>query len=217
MKRSTSPPVTILTGTRGEGKSVFCRTLVQHTGVAGLLSPARERSSVERFGIDALIVPGEDRFPLARVTNLQAQRPGGRRDRPPGYILVDPPEDERFDTATVEAGVAVGPYLFSASALVRAGEALLRVAALSDTQLVVVDEIGPLELVREQGLIEPLRTLLRGDSEVPQRPLLVVVRPALVPALCRLVAAARPGCAPETISIRDFPAPGDPRVVGALA
>ena len=217
MNKRNSPPITILTGPRGDGKSLFCRALAEHDGVGGLFSPACEERPGQRYGIDAVVVPGEDRWPLARVENPEFRSSGMlRRDFSP-YTLVEAPAEDRFDAETAAAGISVGPYLFSASALSRAGNALRHVAMLPETRLVIVDEIGPLELDREEGLFDPLRNLLRGDGDIPQRALLLVVRPSLVVPLCRLIEEDRPGCNPETVSTRDFPNPGDVRTVRSLS
>lgn len=214
-KRETSP-ITVLTGPRGDGKSLFCRALAEHEGVGGLFSPACEAGPGQRYGIDAVVVPGEERWPLARVQDPEHRHPGMKYRNSSPYTLVEPPVEDRFDDATTRAGIVVGPYLFSTVALSRAAEALRHVANLPDTRLVIVDEIGPLELEREEGLFEPLRALLRGNGDIPRRALLLVVRPSLVVSLCRLIAEDRPGCIPETLSTRDFPNPGDARTVRSL-
>jgi nucleoside-triphosphatase THEP1 len=202
--RATNAPVTLLTGARGEGKSAFCRELLRIEGVAGLVSLPREDSGGARWGFDAVVFPGEQRFPLARVIDPGRWSRRASENGRTGYELTSPPEDDSFDPATVTDGIALGPYLFSAEAIRLAGEALLQVAGQASTRLVVVDEIGPLELGRGEGLIDPLRQLLRGETGQSPRPLLVVVRASLVVTMGELVGKERPACTLETVVIRDF-------------
>ena len=213
--RNGSIPVTILTGPRGDGKSQFCRSLVVHDGVFGLFSPACESAPGLRYGIDAVILPADQRFPLARVTNLEQSTSRSRRQAA-SYTLVRPPAEDSFDQETIDNGIPLGAYTFSSEGIQQAGRTLLDAARAEATRLIVIDEIGPLELVHDQGFLEPLKTLLRGDSSIRRLPLLIVVRPSLVVPLCRLVAEERPGSTPETLSTRDFPRPNDARVIKSL-
>lgn len=215
MSSTRVPLVTILTGPRGGGKSTFCRSLVQHQGVAGVVSPARVDGKGRRFGFDAYIAPEGEQFPLARVVDPEmAQRRATEADGP-RYLLCTPPAGEELTPTETATGVTLGPYVFSDSALTRVADALRRVASDPVTRLLVLDEIGPLEIKQNRGVFEPLRDVLRG-TEGRQLPLLLVVRPSLVVAVSRLVQEFRPGAVPETVGVGDLQDPEDARILKSL-
>lgn len=209
-------PVTILTGARGTGKTLFCRALANHPGAAGVYSPPCETAPGRRYGMDAVLVPGGTRFPLARITHPERTPLGRRRRSAASYTLDEPPRDDSFDDATIRSGIARGPFTFSAAALVRVAAGLTWGARLESTRLVIIDEVGPLEVEEKSGLWTSLLELLRGSRETPRRALLIVARPSLVVSLSALVRQERPGANPETVTPRDFANPGDPRTLRAL-
>lgn len=101
-----------------------------------------------------------------------------------GFEALDLGSGQRWLLALTEQGLdgpQIGPYTFDAAGLARAIEVLQRACALPG-DLLIVDEIGPLELEHSQGFAPLLDLLpLPGPGHV-----LIVVRPALLPALRRL-------------------------------
>ena len=81
--------------------------------------------------------------------------------------------DRRRLTTTSTAGVRQGRYLFDPEALAWGAEAL---ACAVPCDLLVVDELGPLEVQRQLGWAVALDLLRRGEFQVA----LVVVRPELL-------------------------------------
>ncbi len=88
-------------------------------------------------------------------------------------------EDEELD------GPQWGRYQFSQETF-EWGNTVLQQAAVGKYGLAILDEVGPVELVRHTGFLPGLQALLASNN-----PILVVVRPALVEAL-RALAPARP-------------------------
>jgi len=86
-------------------------------------------------------------------------------------------------------GETVGDYRFYPHSLAwaktRLREAIARPGQAGENGLLVVDEIGPLELIKQKGLVEFLTPLAQIEV-VPQA--LVIVRWAYVDALERLLA-----------------------------
>lgn len=216
MKRTTPAPVTILTGPRGDGKSLFCRALAEHPGVAGFFSPACESAPGQRYGFDGVLIPENTRFPLARVSEPARTHTRTSTRLPSSYRLALPPKEDAFDPEVYASGITLGPYVFSSSALARIDAGLRAVARLDSTRLVVLDEVGPLELERSEGLIDVLVSLLRGEGSSRPGALLVVTRPSLVVSLAELVRRERPDCVPETVTVRDYSRPDDARIIRSL-
>lgn len=234
-RKNCSEPITFLTGGRGIGKSSICRQLVSLPGVAGMVSVACETGNAARYGIDAVLAdrsrpagevadqPLERRVALARVVDTTSEtlrRPSDRRSVP--YRYVEPPAHDGFPDTSSHEGAAptlagsagdtrIGPYLFSGAALRECDQFLRSLPRRPHVRLIVVDEVGPLELERGEGLIGGLRDLFSSCL-----PLLVVVRPALVVAACRLAENLRTGCVPETVGIAELENPGDARVLKTL-
>ena len=145
--RVAAPPVVILTGEKGEGKTTLCSELaelVRARGgrVAGVLSPGFWDDGV-RSGYQV-----EDLLTGRR--KWLARRSEGPSD------------------------IRQGPYCFDEAAL-RFGRQALAAAAEAEPDLVIVDEVGPLEL-RGEGWGSEL------DRFQAQQPcaMLWVVRPVLV-------------------------------------
>ena len=193
-----------------------------------MVSVACETGNASRYGLDAILsdrsnpegtsgtgaggtTAGEQRLPLARVVDPQATSRRSSEGGGPSYRLALPPAHDRFEDLAEEDMVTIGPYTFSAAAL-QQGDAFLRsLPRRPHVQLVVVDEVGPLELHRGGGVLGALRELFSSCL-----PLLVVVRPSLVVAACRLAENLRSGCVPETLGVADLENPGDARVLKTL-
>jgi len=131
-------------------------------------------------------------------------RAGGRQPRgiltPPlydadgakaGFEALDVASGRRWPLAHKTeplGGPRVGPYAFDRSGLERALRAL-RKAMAPGTDLLVVDEIGPLELEQGDGFAPLLEALPRGGPDH----VLLVVRSGLVEAACRRLRAMGAG------------------------
>ena len=95
-----------------------------------------------------------------------------------GFEALDVATGERWLLAhTVQdlEGPRIGPYVLERTALARAIDVLTR--ACEEADLMMVDEIGPLELERNEGFAPVLDCLPLGGPGH----LLMVVRPSLVP------------------------------------
>ena len=148
--------IALVTGEIGCGKTTVCRRVIellqaQGVAVGGILAPARLDGSGSKIGIDAVDVATGERQPLAKHV------PDG--------------------------GETIGTYTFDPAALQWAIERLLSAAVPRSTRtsrVLIVDEIGPLELVHQSGFVEILGPLANPDT-VPRA--LVVVRRAWVDVL----------------------------------
>lgn len=116
----------LVTGAIGAGKTTYCRRRVeemQRSGadVAGVLSPARFEAGV-KTGIDVVDLRSGERRPLAHLRTVEEGGPG--------------------------EGVYTRRWRFEPEALAWANQAL---AAATPCDLLVVDELGPLELEQGRG------------------------------------------------------------------
>jgi nucleoside-triphosphatase THEP1 len=166
----------LLTGERGAGKTTTCLRLAALARAAGL----------DCAGIvSPALFDGETKAGI----DVQDVRTNERRR----LADVDP----------APAGLRLGPFRFSEESLAWASERLGRACPC---QVLIVDEIGPLELELGRGWVEALCVLRRGDYGLA----VAVVRPSLVAALqVRLpgrvaavvtVSAANPDAAAELMS-----------------
>lgn len=148
-----APQRIVITGARGAGKSRWCARLVELARrrgwrVAGVASPARMSGDVKE-GIDLVDLATGEQRPLA----------GSRRSEPDG------------------TGAATERWRFDDSALAW-GNDVLRSAGRERVDLLVVDELGPLEFLRGIGLQEGLVAMDAGRFALA----CVVVRPSLLDA-----------------------------------
>ena len=124
----------------------------------GVYTPAVFENG-RKAGIDAVLLPGAERFGFAR--------------RKTGFD-----GDERSAHTASSTSRTQRPQIgwdFSADALARADVYL---GGCAGCDLLVIDELGPLELVRGEGFVRGMRLL----DERAVGAALVVVRPALLPA-----------------------------------
>ncbi len=143
--------IILLTGARRVGKSTVCQ---------GLAEEGRRRG--KRIG--GFISPA--------VFNPQGEKTGA-------YLQDLHTGEMRLQYSTeADTGMRVGPFAMDESVL-RWGIRLVEEALRAGDDLVIIDEIGPLELLRGEGFA-PLLTIL-GDF--PGAAVLIVVRPELVEAL----------------------------------
>ena len=157
----------LLSGPIGVGKTTLCLRLVDAArlrglGVSGALTPALIKEGV-KVGIQAVDLGTGETRPMARVLH----------------------EDDEFE------GTRVGPYAFDDRTL--DWVVALCARALADGQnvpssLVFVDEIGKLELNREEGLA-PLIPLLAQPRDAR---VVVIVRDSLLGRLLSRVQGAAP-------------------------
>ncbi len=154
------PPVLLVAGPSGSGKTRLClraaaRSAEAGRTVGGVLSPRAEGGARE----DAPI--------LARA--LAPNLPGGET-----RVLAHPrPPNEGPEDAT--RPLATPRWRFEPETVAWADAHLAR---LGPTDLLVVDELGPLELERGEGFRSALPLLDRGAYRLA----LAAVRPSLLPA-----------------------------------
>lgn len=145
----------VLTGPRGAGKTTVCQSLIAQAraagwSVAGLLSPALFADGV-KTGIQAQAL-------LTDETRLLAQ------------AVADGPE-----IGNDSAHLRFGRWLFDRAVLDWGNEVL---AAATPCDLLIVDELGPLELLHGSGWVNGPAWLRLGNY----RHGFVVIRPELVAA-----------------------------------
>ena len=151
-----SAHVVILTGAPGTGKTTTCRQLVDR---------ARD------LGLDCagLICP-------ERVVD-------GVRV---GIDVVDVRTEERRRLAEVDdlpGAARMGPYRFDEEAI---AWGVTKLGTACPCDLLIVDEIGPLEMDRGEGWVNAIEVLSTGDCRLA----VTVVRPSLVDAVRAAVNAA---------------------------
>ncbi|MGQ9492961.1 MAG: nucleoside-triphosphatase [Anaerolineae bacterium] len=159
--------IAILTGQVHIGKTTVCRTvadLVRQRGycVHGILTPPILNEKGERLGIEVLDVATGERRVLARVVQLRDQQR---------------PSCNLSSSAEEYPGPHIGPYCFDPEAL-QWGQDVIARAIGTGCDLLIVDEIGRLELEQNSGFIRVLDLL--GTSIVPRY--LLVVRDTLLNA-----------------------------------
>ncbi len=152
----TTPLLWALTGERGAGKTTFCRALAERAraagwDVAGLLSPGVFENGV-KTGVLAQALRTGETHPLARAHTAPGLASAAREE---GFSL------------------AFGNWLFDPSGFAWGNQVL---ATCLPCDLLIVDELGPLELVRGEGWTSALTVLRQPRYRVG----LVVVRPELV-------------------------------------
>jgi nucleoside-triphosphatase THEP1 len=76
-----------------------------------------------------------------------------------------------------EEQLVIGKYLFSAAAFAKANTILLATDKNKNVEYLIIDEIGPLELRKQEGLYQSFKEIL---SSILNYTLIVVVRQALV-------------------------------------
>ena len=73
--------------------------------------------------------------------------------------------------------IAIGKYLFSAAAFAKANTILLTAGKKTGIKYLIIDEIGPLEVKKQQGLYQPLKEIITSHFAYT---LILVVRQSLV-------------------------------------
>jgi nucleoside-triphosphatase THEP1 len=155
---------TVLTGEVHVGKTTVCRAVVhlaRQRGycVRGILTPPILDDRGQRLGVAVVdLTSGEQRI-LARYRSaISGTAPGVKR-----------------------SGPRVGDYHFDAGAL-QWGQELIFQAIAANYDLLVVDEIGRLELEQGTGFSQVLDALARTAQSIATGNHLLVVRKPLLPA-----------------------------------
>jgi len=147
----------LITGDSGMGKTTWCqqgRDLAQAHGwrVGGLLS-IPVMAGVQKVAIDLLDVATGEQRPFAKLSH------------PLGARTACPPPDHHVTT---------GRWLFDPSVLTWGNEVLSRITAVD---LLIIDELGPLEFEQRGGLQAAFDLIAAGDYRMAA----VVIRPSLIP------------------------------------
>jgi len=153
----------ILTGERGIGKSTICVKLSELLGEvkyphAGIVSAAVFDRGGQKAGFEAQDLATGEWWPLGRKRDMDA--PVGQPDE-------DFKEDSDAPT--------YGPYIFSNQGFERAVERILE-SLEKHYRLIILDEIGPLELETHRGFWLAYKRLVFYKK----KHLLLVVRPELI-------------------------------------
>lgn len=136
---------------------------------------SRAESEYEKFGIDNVLLPGGERVPFARRVDLACQA-GAYNSRSQsaraglGWAIDDAAiarVNAHFRKLAAEAGAG-------------AADPLQKGACRHAASLLIVDELGRLELMRGEGLVEAMALLNRGPTRAFPHAL-VVVREDLLP------------------------------------
>ncbi len=199
-------PLTILlTGESGAGKTVTASRLVaaRPRSIVGVLSVSEWEEGVRR-AIVAHLLPDGAAVALARLARpVVSSR------------TIPPPLDDGLDDAGRPV-VRLGPWNFSADGIERVNRHLRR---LADAQRpatpmhgIVIDEIGPLELVHGGGFLTGLHAVVSA-----RLPSIIVVRPSLVESIRTLLAAAGGADTPPRVAVAEITHPTEsPRVCDAI-
>ena len=179
-----------LTGDIQTGKTRWLETALealaeQGVGTCGVLAPGvwREHAdgTFEKLGIDNVLLPSGERIPFARRNDLAIAE--GSYDS--GSQAAQAKLSWAIDDAAIER---VNAHLEAVAADTAGTDSTIGV----QPRLLVIDELGRLELERGQGLTAALDLIDRGAT--PALPhALVIVRSALIDAAYRRFAAANWG------------------------
>ncbi len=156
-----------LTAPSGAGKTTFCRALAEQAraagwDVAGILSPPVFENG-EKVGILAQNLRIGETHQLAQCST--SRLPLSTSHSPTSHL-------------------SLGQWLFSHSVLAWGNDLL---AHSLPADLFIVDELGPLELIRGEGWVNAFEALRSGEYKIG----LVVIRPELVETARRLFPASQ--------------------------
>lgn len=193
--------LTLLTGVSQSGKTRWLESLLdcleqRGVEVAGVLAPGVWReapSGFEKLGIENLLLPDHVLIPFAQRADLAAVSAEGRAESQSekAGLAWHIPDEAIARVNEHLRGLRALDARGTAEAMLHAnGAAVLRVPVSADETaanrrlprgLLLIDELGPLELLRGQGLTEAMGLLLQGPSErFPHA--VVVVREKLLSA-----------------------------------
>ena len=161
--------IVLLTGEREVGKTRLCQRVVEQ---------AQRRGLSCKGVLSTALFEGQEKVGIGLVDAASGEeRPLAAADDAPGEV--------RW-----------GRYRFDASSLAWGAELL---SSATPCDLLVVDELGPLELELGQGLVKALDVLVRGGFALA----LVVVRPALIEEVRERLEGKQPLVLEVTLSNRD--------------
>lgn len=154
----SAPPLWVISGEIGAGKTTLCRALADLARAAG-------------WDVAGLLSPGV--FEAGQKTAIQIEelRSGARR------LLASSAPREGFD-------LAFGRWYFDRAVLAWGNQVL---EESTPCDLLIVDELGPLELLRGEGFTAAQAALAEGRYRVG----IAVVRPALVETFSALLPPQR--------------------------
>lgn len=181
---------------------------------------SRAESSFEKLGIDNVLLPGGERVPFARRVDLACQA-GAYDSRSQSARAglgwaIDDAAIARVNAHFRALAAEAGPEIETAESVgmsvsgVGSADPSLADARQHVASLLIVDELGRLELMRGEGLVEAMALLDRGPTQAFPHAL-VVVREDLIPLAYKRLAPA--WGAPEPIRPDDA---GVDRVRAAL-
>ncbi len=191
----------LVTGEPGTGKTSLLMNLARRLPVVGVISRPRVDEFGKRTGMVAVMPDSGEQIELATVARVP------QRDRVARLVAapVEPAPTADASSATADSsaqpnwGVMVGPWRFSLAAIATVNARLIAIAGMAGRAeslpcdrpaeeqpppgpVVLIDEIGPLELLRHGGFLPGLEAVMRSAL-----PTIVVVRPALVGELRRTI------------------------------
>jgi nucleoside-triphosphatase len=146
--RKEKPQIILVTGLSGSGKTSWCAQMIKEAAASG-------------YSVEGILSPGI--FESGRKTGIEVvDLVSGERKR-----LARLREEGRGEISTPR-------WVFDPDALVWANQ---RLQNSTDSDLLIIDELGPLEFLRNKGLLAGLERLDQGQFEVA----CVVVRSSLLP------------------------------------
>jgi|EP00769_Ergobibamus_cyprinoides_P000203 nucleoside-triphosphatase THEP1 len=175
-------PVFAVTGTPNSGKTTRLYGIIQARpdAFAGLLALPVFSNGAKSFSYVDVSLP---LLPLA-----------------PGELPAVPTHARPSTPTSGTDCVQCGPFSLSLSAFAFAN-GVLEAAAASNRPNIVLDEVGPLELARHEGLLPGLNAAVAAVVSQPSRNLLCVVRARLLPQFAAFVTSA--GLAPTVLDVSD--------------
>lgn len=160
---------------------------------------SRAESEYEKLGIDNVLLPGGERVPFARRVDLACQA-GAYDSRSQSARAglgwaIDDAAIARVNAHFRELAAEAGPEIEAAESVgmsvsgVGSADPSLADARQHVASLLIVDELGRLELMRGEGLVEAMALLDRGPTRAFPHAL-VVVREDLLPLAHKRLAPA---------------------------